>query len=74
IIHGSSNISIGFSAVVCVIAALNLLLDFEFIARQSRLGAPEKTEWIAALGLLVTLIWIYMEILRLLMKLKGRDN
>jgi uncharacterized YccA/Bax inhibitor family protein len=74
IIHGSSNFSIGFSVVVCIIAALNLLLNFEFIVRQSRLGAPEKLEWIAALGLLVTLVWIYMEILRLLMKLRARND
>ncbi|MDR0418563.1 MAG: Bax inhibitor-1/YccA family protein [Puniceicoccales bacterium] len=74
IVHGSSNLSIGFSVVVCIIAALNLLLNFEFIVRQSRLGAPEKLEWIAALGLLVTLIWIYMEILRLLMKLRARND
>jgi uncharacterized YccA/Bax inhibitor family protein len=68
IIRGSSIFSIGFSAVVCVIAALNLLLDFEFIVQQSKRGAPEKMEWIATLGLLVTLIWIYMEILSLLTK------
>jgi uncharacterized YccA/Bax inhibitor family protein len=72
IIHGSSNFSIGFSVIVCAIAALNLLLDFEFIVQQSRVGAPEKLEWVAALGLLVTLIWVYLEILRLLLKLNSR--
>ncbi|MDR1590448.1 MAG: Bax inhibitor-1/YccA family protein [Puniceicoccales bacterium] len=74
ILNGSSNFSIGFSCVVCVIAALNLLLNFEFIVRQSKMGAPEKMEWIAALGLLVTLVWIYIEILHLLMKLKARND
>jgi uncharacterized YccA/Bax inhibitor family protein len=74
IVQDSSNIGIAFSAVVCVIAALNLLLSFEFIVRQSKLGASEKMEWIAALGLLVTLVWIYLEIVRLLMKLKSRDR
>ncbi|MDR3317712.1 MAG: Bax inhibitor-1/YccA family protein [Puniceicoccales bacterium] len=74
IIHSSSNIGIGFSVVVCIIAALNLLLDFEFVVHQSRTGAPKKLEWIATLGLLVTLIWVYFEILRLLMKLSGRRN
>ncbi|MDR0740547.1 MAG: Bax inhibitor-1/YccA family protein [Puniceicoccales bacterium] len=74
IVQDSSNIGIAFSAVVCVIAALNLLLDFEFIVRQSKLGAPEKMEWIAALGLLVTLVWIYLEIIRLLLKSKSRSH
>jgi uncharacterized YccA/Bax inhibitor family protein len=74
IINDSSNFSIGFSVFVCIIAALNLLLNFEFIACQSRLGAPEKTEWIAVLGLLVTLVWVYMEVLRLLVKLRSRND
>lgn len=74
IVRGSSNIGIAFSVFVCIIAALNLLLDFEFIVRQSKLGAPEKMEWIAALGLLVTLVWIYLEIVRLLMKLRTRNH
>ncbi|MDR2628672.1 MAG: Bax inhibitor-1/YccA family protein [Puniceicoccales bacterium] len=74
IVQGSSNIGIAFSAVVCVIAALSLLLNFEFIVRQSKMGASEKMEWIAALGLLVTLVWIYLEIVRLLMKLKARND
>ncbi|MDR0590600.1 MAG: Bax inhibitor-1/YccA family protein [Puniceicoccales bacterium] len=72
IVSSSSPLSIGFSVFVCAIAALHLLLDFEFIVRQSRLGAPEKLEWIATLGLLVTLVWIYVEILHLLAKIKDR--
>jgi uncharacterized YccA/Bax inhibitor family protein len=72
IVHGSSNFAIGFSIFVCAIAALHLILDFEFIVRQSRLGAPEKLEWIAALGLLVTLVWLYIEILHLLAKIRNK--
>ncbi|MDR2806671.1 MAG: Bax inhibitor-1/YccA family protein [Puniceicoccales bacterium] len=71
-LYGSSNIGIGFSVIVCIVAALNLLVDFEFIVRQSRTGAPQKLEWIATLGLLVTVIWLYFEILRLLMKFSTR--
>lgn len=72
-IHDSGAISIGFSVVVVVIAALNLVLDFDLIERGARAGAPKYMEWYAAFGLLVTLIWLYLEILRLLAKLRGRD-
>ena len=72
-ITNSSNIGIGFSVVVCIIAALNFLLDFEFIVQRSRMGADKNMEWIASLGLLVTLIWVYLEILRLLAKLRERE-
>jgi uncharacterized YccA/Bax inhibitor family protein len=74
IVNGSSNLSIGFSVFVCIIAALNLIINFEFIVRHSKLGAPEKMEWIAAFGLLVTLIWIYLEILNLLRKLNCKRD
>jgi len=72
-IHDSGAISIGFSLVVVVIAALNLVLDFDLIERGARAGAPKYMEWYAAFGLLVTLVWLYLEILRLLAKLRGRD-
>ena len=72
-ITGNSTTSIVFSAIVCIIAALNLILDFEYIRRQSEAEVPEQMEWIGALGLLVTLVWIYLEILRLLTKLSKRD-
>ncbi|MDP8234088.1 MAG: Bax inhibitor-1/YccA family protein [Candidatus Saelkia tenebricola] len=72
IMHSSSPLSIGFSVVVVIIAALNLVLDFDFIERGSESGAPKFMEWYAAFGLLVTLIWLYIEILRLLSKLYGR--
>jgi uncharacterized YccA/Bax inhibitor family protein len=67
-IHDSGPVGIIFSLVVVGIAAFNLLLDFDFIERGSQAGAPKFMEWYAALGLLVTLIWLYLEILRLLGK------
>jgi uncharacterized YccA/Bax inhibitor family protein len=71
-IHGSGPIGIIFSLVVVVIAALNLVLDFDFIENGAAVGAPKYMEWYAAFGLLVTLIWLYLEILRLLSKLRSR--
>ena len=72
-IHESGIIGIGFSLFVVVIAALNLVLDFDFIESGSEMGAPRYMEWYAAFGLMVTLIWLYIEILRLLSKLRSRD-
>lgn len=72
-IHQSGLIGIGFSLFVVVIAALNLVLDFDFIENAAENGAPKYMEWYGAFGLLVTLIWLYIEILRLLSKLRGRD-
>ena len=71
-IHESGTIGIGFSLFVVVIAALNLVLDFDFIERGTEAGAPRYMEWVGAFGLLVTLIWLYLEILRLLAKLQDR--
>lgn len=71
-IHESGMVGIGFSAVVVVIAALNLVLDFDFIENGCTHGAPKYMEWYAAFGLLVTLVWLYIEILRLLAKLAAR--
>ena len=71
-INNSSMMSIGFSLVVIVIAALNLVLDFDFIEEGAEKGAPKYMEWYGAFGLLVTLIWLYLEILRLLAKLNSR--
>jgi uncharacterized YccA/Bax inhibitor family protein len=71
-IGGSGPIGIGFSLVVVVIAALNLVLDFDFIERGAAAGAPKYMEWYAAFGLLVTLVWLYLEMLRLLAKLQDR--
>jgi len=74
LIHSNSNMGILFSIVVVVIAALNLVLDFDFIEEGSEKGAPKYMEWYGAFGLLVTLIWLYLEILRLLAKLSSRRN
>ncbi len=71
-IHESGLIGIGFSLVVVTIAALNLVLDFDFIEKGAEQGAPKFMEWYAAFGLMVTLIWLYLEILRLLSKLNSR--
>jgi uncharacterized YccA/Bax inhibitor family protein len=71
-IFGSSPIGILFSVVVVVIAALNLILDFDFIEQGALRGAPKYMEWYAAFGLMVTLIWLYLEIIRLLSKLRDR--
>ena len=65
-INNSSMFSIGFSLFVVVIASLNLVLDFDFIEEGAEKGAPKYMEWYGAFGLLVTLIWLYLEILRLL--------
>lgn len=72
-IHESGLIGIGFSLFVVVVAALNLVLDFDFIEQGVARGAPKYMEWYGAFGLMVTLIWLYIEILRLLSKLRSRD-
>lgn len=71
-IHESGLIGIGFSVFVVTIAALNLLLDFDMIENGVRAAAPKYMEWYAAFALMVTLIWLYIEILRLLAKLRSR--
>jgi uncharacterized YccA/Bax inhibitor family protein len=71
-IHGSGLIGIGFSLFAVTIAALNLVLDFDFIENGVQARAPRFMEWYAAFGLMVTLIWLYVEILRLLAKLNSR--
>jgi uncharacterized YccA/Bax inhibitor family protein len=71
-IDNASPMSIGFSVVVIIIAALNLVLDFDFIEESAEKGVPKYMEWYGAFGLLVTLIWLYLEILRLLAKLNSR--
>ncbi len=71
-IFGSGPIGIGFSLFVVGLAALNLVLDFDFIENGVRAQGPKYMEWYAAFGLLVTLIWLYLELLRLLAKLQDR--
>jgi len=69
-IHDSGMIGIGFSLFVVVVAALNLVLDFDFIESGVEAGAPKYMEWYGAFGLMVTLVWLYIEFLRLLAKLR----
>ncbi len=72
-INGSSALGIGFSVVVVVIAALNLILDFDLIESGVKAGAPKYMEWYGAFALVVTLVWLYLELLRLLSKLQSRS-
>ena len=72
--NNASMLSIGFSLFVVVIASLNLVLDFDFIEEGAERGASQYMEWYGAFGLLVTLIWLYLEILRLLAKLYSRRS
>jgi len=72
-INEPSWLGIGFSVFVVIIAALNLVLDFDFIENAANNGAPKYMEWYGAYGLMVTLVWLYIEILRLLSKLNSRD-
>jgi len=71
-IHDSGPLGIAFSVFVVGLAAMNLVLDFDFIEDGARRGAPKYMEWYGAFGLLVTLVWLYLEILRLLAKLQNR--
>jgi uncharacterized YccA/Bax inhibitor family protein len=70
--NSSSPMSIGFSFIVAGLAAMNLALDFDFIERGETAGLPKHMEWYAAFGLMVTIVWLYLEILRLLAKLRDR--
>jgi len=72
LIHSSGTFGIIFSLVVVGIAALNLILDFDMIEQGAAQGAPKYFEWYASFGLMVTLVWLYLEILRLLSKLNRR--
>ena len=72
-LHDSSPLSIGISIFIIIIASLNLVLDFDFIENGAEMGAPKYMEWFAAFGLMVTLVWLYLEILHLLAKLNSRD-
>jgi uncharacterized YccA/Bax inhibitor family protein len=72
-VFGGGLIGIGFSIFVCIIAALNLVLDFDTIESGAAQRAPKYMEWYGAFALMVTLIWLYLEILRLLSQLRSRD-
>jgi uncharacterized YccA/Bax inhibitor family protein len=71
--YGGGTIGIIISLVIVGVAALNLILDFDFIEKGSQAGLPAYFEWYGAFGLMVTLVWLYLEILRLLAILQGRD-
>jgi uncharacterized YccA/Bax inhibitor family protein len=72
LIHDAGPVGILFSLAVVAIAAMNLVLDFDFIERGAAKGAPKYMEWYGAFGLLVTLVWLYLELLRLVSKLRSR--
>jgi uncharacterized YccA/Bax inhibitor family protein len=72
LIHDATPLGILFSLVVVGIAAMNLVLNFDFIERGAAGGAPKYMEWYGAFGMLVTLVWLYLELLRLLAKITGR--
>jgi len=72
LIHSNGWFGIGFSVVVIVIAAMNLIVDFAMVEEGVRNGAPKFIEWYSAFALMVTLVWLYLEILRLLSKLRSR--
>ena len=71
--HSAGPVGIVINLVIIGIAALNLIMDFDFIERGSQMGAPKYMEWYGAFGLMVTLIWLYIEFLRLLARFAGRD-
>lgn len=71
--HGNSLISIGISVVVIIVAALNLFLDFDMIEKGAKQRLPKYMEWFGAMGLIITLVWLYIEFLRLLSKLSSRN-
>lgn len=71
-LHAATPLGIGLSLFICVVAALNFVHDFEFVERGVAQGAPKPLEWFAAFGVMVTLVWLYLEILRLLAKLNRR--
>lgn len=73
VIHSATPLGIAFSLLVVGVAAFNLVLDFDFIERGVAARAPKSMEWYGAFGLLVTLVWLYLELLRLLAKLQERD-
>jgi uncharacterized YccA/Bax inhibitor family protein len=73
-LHQGSMMSIGISLVIVAIASLSLILDFDRIEQGSAMGAPKYMEWFCAFGLLVTLVWLYVEILRLLGNIYGRRD
>ena len=71
-VYGAGPVGIGFSLIVVAVAALNLVLDFNFVEQGVAYGAPKYMEWYSAFGIMVTMVWLYLEMLRLLSKLNSR--
>lgn len=72
-LHSNGPVGIAISLVIVTVAALNLILDFDMIDQGAAAGAPKYFEWYGAFGLMVTIVWLYLEMLRLLSKLASRD-
>jgi uncharacterized YccA/Bax inhibitor family protein len=72
-LHEMTPIGIGISLLIIAVASLNLILDFDQFEKGEQMQAPKHYEWLAALGLMVTLVWLYIEILRLVAMFSGRD-
>lgn len=72
-LHEATPLGIAISVIIVIIAALNLVLDFDYIENAAKGNVPKYFEWYGAFGLVVTLVWLYLEILRLLSKIRGRD-
>ena len=71
---GNSPLSIGISVVICAVAAFSLLTDYDMIEQGAMYGAPKYMEWYGAFALMVTLVWLYLEILKLLAKISARER
>jgi uncharacterized YccA/Bax inhibitor family protein len=72
LLNSAGPLGIGVSVVIVIVAALNLILDFDFVETGAHAGAPKYMEWYGAFGIMVTLVWMYLEILRLLAKMRER--
>jgi len=72
LLNSAGPLGIGISLVIVIVASLNLILDFDFVETGAHAGAPKYMEWYGAFGIIVTLVWMYLEILRLLSKLRER--
>jgi uncharacterized YccA/Bax inhibitor family protein len=73
-LHTATPLGIGIGVVIVGVAAFNLLLDFDFIEKGARSAAPKHLEWYGAFGLILTLVWLYLEILRLLQQINSRSQ
>lgn len=72
-LHSNGPLGIGISLIIVAVAALNFILDFKNVENGVEQGAPEYMEWYCAFGMMMTLVWLYLEVLRLLLKFNSRD-